>query len=188
MADEGDPLLTHLLNRVADGDPAALGDLLPLVYSQLRALASRHMARERAGHTLQPTALVHEAYLKLVHGEAISWSSRAHFFGVAARLMRQVLVDQARRRAAVKRAGNLERVTFNDEVTPDVGRNDFDVIDVHRALEKLNEKDRELARIAELRFFGDLTLDEVAHVTGRSRRKVAKDWSFARVWLARELA
>ena len=178
--------ITLMLQEFDLADPRQGELLLELIYDELKRLASGQMRRERANHTLQPTALVHEAYLKLVDNEQVSWEGRAHFYAVAARAMRQILIDHARRAGAVKRGGEWKQVTFQEELTPDLGR-EFDLFDLHDALEKLGRLDPALARMVEVRFFGGLTLDEAAVVLGVSRRKVAKDWSFCRLWLAAEL-
>jgi RNA polymerase sigma factor (TIGR02999 family) len=178
--------VTQILSRLDLSDPKQAEELLAAVYDELRQLARGKLRGERAGHTLQPTALVHEAYIRLVDGSAVSWESRRHFFGTAARAMRQVLVDHARRRDADKRGGEWERVTLATGIEgEDAGA--ADVIDLHNALEKLSANDADLARLVELRFFAGLTLDEAADTLGVSRRKVAKDWSVARLWLQREL-
>jgi len=179
--------LTRMLQRLDLADADQADQLLEVLYDELRLLAVGQMSRERPGHTLQPTALVHEAYLRLVDVDAVDWQGRAHFFGAAARAMRQILVDHARRRGAIKRGGDLRRVTIDENVTPDTAT-EFDLYDIHEAIEKLSAGDPLLGRLVELRFFGGLTLDETAEVLGVSRRKVAKEWAFARLWLADELA
>jgi len=179
--------LTRMLQHLDLADPVQSDQFLGLIYEELRLLAIGQMSRERPGHTLQPTALVHEAYLRLVDVDSISWEGRAHFYGVAARAMRQILVDHARKKGAAKRGGDMRRVTINEEITPDTG-SEFDLFDLHEAVEKLTERDPSLGRLIELRFFGGMTLDETALVMGVSRRKVAKDWAFARLWLAEELS
>lgn len=178
--------VTQILSRLDLSDPTQAEELLAVVYDELRQLARGKLRDERADHTLQATALVHEAYLRLVDGSGVSWESRRHFFGTAAHAMRQVLVDHARRRSADKRGGRWERVTL----ASGIGEEDSgaaDVLDLHEALDKLATNDADLARLVELRFFAGLTLDEAADTLGISRRKVAKDWSVARVWLQREL-
>lgn len=179
--------VTELLRESDLSDPASAQSLLAYVYDELRDLAAQQMGRERAGHTLQPTALVHEAYLRLVYGDRVDWKSRAHFYGIAARAMRQILVDHARRKQASKRGGGWQRVTLDPEM---MGDQDYtcEVLDLHDALNRLAEKDEALGKMVELRFFGGLTLDETADAMGVSRRKVAKDWSAARLWLKRELS
>lgn len=178
--------LTRILRELDLGDPGQAEELLAIVYDELRQLARRQFRGERAGHTLQPTALVHEAYLRLAKLPRPRWESRAHFFGTAARAMRQILVDHARRRSAGKRGGGAERVTLDTSVS---GKDPLaaDVLDLHDALERLASNDPDLAHLVELRFFAGLTLDETADALGISRRKVAKDWSVARLWLQREL-
>jgi len=178
--------LTRMLQQLDLKDTDQGEKLLELIYEELHQLAAGQMSREHAGHTLQPTALVNEAFLRLVDVDSISWEGRAHFYGVAARAMRQILVDHARRKGAAKRGGDLRRVTIDENLTPDSG-SEFDLFDLHEAVEKLDKQDPLLGRIIDLRFFGGLTLDETAGILGISRRKVAKDWAFARLWLANEL-
>ncbi len=184
--DTAGPRVTQLLRDLDLADRSQADELLNLVYGELRVLADQHMRRERAVHTLQPTALVHEAYLKLVGGQKIDWESRAHFFGIAARSMRQVLVDHARKRKRDKRGGDLNRVTLHSGVLAD-SDNGCDILDLNAALERLNAMNPQLSELVEVRFFAGLTLDEAAVALGVSRRKVAKDWSVARLWLSREL-
>lgn len=175
-----------MLRKLDLADAGQAEVLLGLIYDDLKRLASGQMRQERANHTLQPTALVHEAYMRLVDSDQVSWEDRTHFYAVAARAMRRILIDHARRAGAVKRGGGWRRVTFEDDIGPNLGA-EFDLFDLHEALEKLGELDPRLSRMIELRFFGGLTLDEAAVVLGVSRRKVAKDWAFARLWLAAEL-
>jgi RNA polymerase sigma factor (TIGR02999 family) len=184
--EENRRLVTQILRQLDLSDPEQAEELLAVVYDELRQLAGRQLRGERPGHTLQPTALVHEAYIRLVDADGITWESRAHFFGIAARAMRQILVDHARRRDADKRGGGWERVTLDTGVAEDAGV-DTDILDLHTALENLASHDADLARLVELRFFAGLTLDEAADALGVSRRKAAKDWSVARLWLQREL-
>jgi RNA polymerase sigma factor (TIGR02999 family) len=179
--------LTLALDSLRAGEQQQFELLLPLVYNELRVIASRQMSGEKVEHTLQPTALVHEAYLRLAGGAELGWANRAHFFAAAARAMRQVLVDFARRKGADKRGGGLQRVSLHEDLASELPSSDFDLLDLHESLEKLSGLDANLGRIVELRFFGGLTLDEVADVVGFSRRKVASEWAFARTWLAREL-
>lgn len=178
-------ILLDLSAREA-GDPAATERLFALVYDELRGLAANLMRRERSGHTLQPTALVHEAYLKLVDQTRIQWEDRAHFFGIAARAMRQILVDHSRRHRAEKRGGGLERVTLEDDAAA-AASSAFEVLDLDDALTRLAALDPRAARVVELRVFGGLTHDETAKLLGVSRRTVDGDWSMGRMWLAREL-
>jgi RNA polymerase sigma factor (TIGR02999 family) len=178
--------VSSLLDDWSRGDRAALDRLLPLVYRELRGVAARQLHRERNGHTLQPTALVHEAYLRLVEQRDVDWQSRAHFFGVAAQVMRRILVDHARRQAARKRGDNLQRVPLED-VIDSSSTTEMPVIGLDEALTRLEHVDRGLARIVELRAFGGLTIDEAAHVLRVSPSTVKRDWRTAKAWLTREL-
>lgn len=184
--EENRRLVTQILRQLDLTDPKQAEELLAIVYDELRQIAGRQLRGERADHTLQPTALVHEAYLRLVDASDLNWEGRGHFFGTAARAMRQVLVDHARRRNADKRGGGWERVTL-DTGLAEADAVAADVLDLHAALQKLALHDADLARLVELRFFAGLTLDEAADALGVSRRKAAKDWSVARLWLQREL-
>jgi RNA polymerase sigma factor (TIGR02999 family) len=179
--------VTGLLRRWSEGDPLALESLMPLVYEELRALASRYLRSERPGHTLQPTALVHEAYLRLV-GQNVAWQNRAHFFGIAAQMMRRVLVDHARRKKAGKRDAGALHVELK---AADAGEEAFDrdaeLLAVDRALERLESLDPRQARIVELRFFGGLTVEETAEVAGISSATVKREFRTARAWLRHEL-
>jgi RNA polymerase sigma factor (TIGR02999 family) len=177
---------TEILQGLDSIDSQPAGELFAIVYDELRSLAENQLRRERPGHTLQPTALVHEALLRLVDIPVGDLEGRAHFFGIAARAMRQVLVDYARRRQAVKRGGELNRVTLDTDLAGDDPAA-TDVLDLHEALTRLTAMDEALGRLVELRFFAGLTLDEAADAMGVSRRKAAKDWSVARLWLRREL-
>jgi RNA polymerase sigma factor (TIGR02999 family) len=174
--------VTALLHAWSDGDADALNRLMPLVYEELRRIAAAALRREREGHTLQPTALVHEAYLRLVDQRRAEWRNRGQFLAVAAGMMRRILVDRARARAAGKRSGRLARVTLRsgDAVaTPP----DIDVLDLDAALSRLASFDARKSRVAELRFFAGLTVDEIAGVTGVSPATVKRDWQVARAWL-----
>jgi RNA polymerase sigma factor (TIGR02999 family) len=177
---------TEILHRIRREDDSAAAELLPLVYDELRRLAAGYMAHERPGHTLQPTALIHEAYVKLIASDE-AFESRAHFIGVAAHAMRQVLVDHARRRQADKRGGDRLRVTL-DQADPSTSLSSDDVLALHEAIEILGRKQQRLARVVELRYFGGLTIRETAAVLGVSHTTVEDDWSLAKAWLARELA
>lgn len=183
--------VTRLLVRLRGADEAtrsaALQQVLDLLYPELRRLAARLMRRERPGHTLQPTALVHEAFLELVDETAIDWQGRAHFMGVAARVMRRVLVDHARRRGAGKRGGGLRQVTLDESSGMGAAARALDVLHLDEVLERLAALDARGAQVVELRVFGGLTADEVAAALGVSKRTVDSDWSVARMWLAREL-
>lgn len=177
--------VTRLLARIRSGDRYATDELIPLVYDQLRQLAERHLNQERLGHTLQPTALAHEAYLRLV-GPGESWENRAHFFGAASRAIRRILVEHARGRARLKRGGDRARVDFED-IEPEATLADEQLLVLDEALARLAEGDEQKARVVELRFFGGLSEKEVAEVIGVSERTVSRAWQFARAWLRREM-
>jgi RNA polymerase sigma factor (TIGR02999 family) len=182
--------ISQLLADLRVGDPDALEHLMPVVYAELRKLAAHYLRRERSGHTLQPTALVHEMYVRLAahvdqHGGA-AWENRAHFFGIAARVMRQVLVDYARAGGAAKRAAG-RRVTLREWSHVTAGP-DIDILALEAALTRLATLDAGQARLVELRFFAGLTLEEAADVLGRSPRTLKRDWRSARAWLQRELS
>jgi len=179
--------VTGLLVDWGHGDPAALERMLPLVYSHLRALARRQLRRERAGHTLQPTALVNELYLRLVDQRRATWDNRAQFFAVAAQMMRRILVDHARAQVAAKRGGSSPRLSL-DEVPEVESQPAFEVLDVDQALTRLAELDPDQARIVELRFFSGLTVEETAHVLGRSPRTIKREWRLAKAWLYQRLS
>jgi RNA polymerase sigma factor (TIGR02999 family) len=187
MTSEAQGPITELLVRSKSGDPDALNRLMPLVYGELHRLAQSFLRRERAGHTLQSTALVNEAYLRLVGAESGPWQNRAHFLGVAANLMRQILVDHARARNSAKRGGNPQRLTLDDalELRPDGG---LDVVALDDALNGLAALDPQQARIVELRFFAGLTIEECAEVLGVSAPSVKRHWASARAWLYREIS
>jgi RNA polymerase sigma factor (TIGR02999 family) len=183
-AESGD--ITRILERLTEVDGSAAEQLLPVVYDELRALAGSFFERQDPSHTLQPTALVHEAYLRLVRQPDAQWTGRDHFFAVAARAMRQILVDHARRRRAEKRGGQWGRITLDEAISPSVGQQ-IDFVELDEALGKLSKFDERKAQVVTLRFFGGLTNDAVAHVLGISRTTVADDWRVARAFLAREL-
>ena len=181
--------VTRLLVAWSQGDRKALDELIPLVYDELHRLAERHLAHERAGHTLQPTAVVHEAYLKLVDQKRVTWKNRGHFFAVAAQAMRRLLVDHARGRGREKRGGGATRVALEEaEAAPAVSPKDADILALDLALDKLAALDATQARIVELRYFGGLTLDETAGVLGISVATVGRAFFLAKVWLHRELS
>ena len=175
---------TVLLRRWSDGDRSALDELLPLVYDELRRLARSYLRRERAEHTLESTALVHEAYLRLIDQNA-SWQSRAHFFGVAAQMMRRILVDHARARQAAKRGDGL-RVTLDEGMAIAEARN-LDVLVLDRALENLTKLDERQAKVVELRFFAGLSVEETAEVMSTSPATVKREGTMAKAWLSREM-
>jgi RNA polymerase sigma-70 factor (ECF subfamily) len=168
------------------GAPAALEAVFEAAYAQLRQIAGALMRRERPGHTLQPTELVHSAWLKLVDQSRVAWTDRAHFLNIAGRAMRQVLVDHARRRGAGKRLDGMQRVTFDEDLGHGAAAS-LDVLDLHDALERFSALDARAARVVEARIFGGMSTREVAHVLNVSTRTVELDWTVARRWLAREL-
>jgi RNA polymerase sigma factor (TIGR02999 family) len=178
--------VTQLLERWGRGDQSALDELTPLVYNELRNVADAYLRRERPDHTLQATALVNEAYLRLIGQKHGRWQGRKHFFGIAARLMRQVLVEHARKHKAEKRGGGRVAVTLEQfaevSTTPDV-----DILAVHEALERLAVFDAQQAQVVELRFFGGLSIDETAEILGVGHATVEREWTMARAWLRNEL-
>ena len=179
--------VTLILNRAQQGDPNAAMELLPLVYDELRKLAAARMANEAAGHTLQPTALVHEAWLRLAGNDAnVQFANRAHFFAAAAEAMRRILIERARRKGAGKRGGDWQRIDL-DKVEIAAEADDDTLLLVNEALEKLAQEDANAAEIAKLRFFGGLTLEEAAQVLGVTDRTANRYWAFARVWLFDEM-
>ena len=178
--------VTALLGDWSGGDRTALNELLPLVYAELRRVAARQLRKERADHTLQPTALVNEVYIRLVDQRQVDWHSRAHFFGVAAQIMRRILVDHARRHAASKRGDGVRCVSI-DEAMDVAASNEMPVLSLNEALDRLETVDPELARIVELRAFGGLTIEEAAHVLSVSASTAKRDWRTAKAWLNREL-
>jgi RNA polymerase sigma factor (TIGR02999 family) len=186
------PQITVLLRAWGNGDAQALDQLTPLVYDELHRLARRYMHNERAGNTLQTTALVNEAYLRLVDAAHLDWHDRVHFFAVSAQIMRRILVDAARARASAKRGGQAKRVThsgtLNLDELPDVssGR-DRELVAIDDALNTLAEMDPRKARVIELRFFGGLSVEETAAVLKLSSQSVMRDWKLAKAWLTREL-
>lgn len=180
------PDVTRLLHAWREGDSQALDRLTPMVYQELRRLAHHHMRGERAGHMLQTTALVHEAYLRLINLE-LGFQDRVHFFAVSARLMRRVLVDLARERQAAKRGGSAVVLPLEEELVPAVGSGS-DILAIDLALEELAEFDARKARVVELRLFGGLTIDETAEVLEVSHATVERDLKMAKAWLARQLS
>jgi RNA polymerase sigma-70 factor (ECF subfamily) len=178
--------VTQLLERWSQGDEEALGQLMPLVYDELHRLAGAYLRRERREHTLQPTALINETYLKLIGQRHPNWKNRAQFFGVAAHLMRRILVDHARRHHASKRGGDRLNVSLRN-VGAFGNQPDADLLTLHDALEQLAKIDPEQSRLVELRFFGGLTIEETAEVMEVSHATVEREWKIARAWLKREL-
>jgi RNA polymerase sigma factor (TIGR02999 family) len=186
MAQPSAQEITRLLLAWGQGDQTALERLMPLVYGELRRLARRHMNRQRPGHTLQTTALVNEAYLRLIDSSQVQWQNRAHFFAVSAQLMRRILVDFARSRKSLKRGAEARQITLDDslEVSSERGA---DMIALDDALNALAEMNPRQSQIVELRYFGGLSEEEIAEALKISPRTVRRDWSLARAWLYREL-
>ena len=178
--------VTALLRHLSEGDDNALDQLLPLVYGEMRALAAYHMKSERKNHTLQPTALVHEAYLRLVKRDSPEWDNRAHFFGVASQVIRRILVEHARAKLSDKRGGGRVRVTLTEEAISGPAM-DMDVLALDEALSRLGAEDDTAQKIVELRFFGGMTAQETATALGVSLRTVHRRWAYAKAWLFREL-
>ena len=179
--------ITRLLIAWNQGDQRARDELTPLIYDELRRLARGYLRRERPGHTLQPTALVHEAFLRLIDQSQVNWQNRAHFFGAAARLMRQILINHAEARRAAKRGGDAERVSLND-VDHSTPAQEIDLIALNEALTNLERVDPRQGRIVELRYFSGLTIEEIAEVMDVSPVTVKREWIAARAWLRRELS
>ena len=179
--------VTQILSAIDSGDPKAVEQLLPLVYEELRRLAAHKMANERPGQTLQATALVHEAYLRLVQESNHQWQNRSQFFAVAAETMRRILVDRARRRQSLKRGGNFER-TEVDLVELPVAADDSLVLRVHGALDELAVEDPVKAEVVKLKFFVGLSSEEVASVLGLNEKTVRRHWSFAKAWLFQNMS
>lgn len=185
MTEAGD--VTVLLRQLAGGDRQALGELVPLVYEQLRVIARRQMANEPVGHTLDATAVIHEAYLRIAELDRIKWVDRSHFFAVASQAMRRVLVNHAHSRKTQKRGGDRRRVTLGDP--PDMGSVDaLTVVALDQALDRLATVDERQVRVVECRFFGSMSIEETASALGISPATVKRDWAMARAWLNRELS
>ncbi len=178
--------VTQLLQAWCGGDQKALEELMPLVYGELRRLAHRYMLRERVGHTLQTTALVNEAYLRLIDTSKVQWQNRAHFFAISAGLMRRILVDFARTRGSRKRGGDVYKVELDESCVASPGR-DSDLVALDSALTRLAAMDPRQARVVELRFFGGLGVKETAEVLEVSPRTVKREWAVAKLWLLREM-
>ncbi len=179
--------ITLLLDQASRGDRQAASELLPLVYTELRRLARSRMARERPGQTLQPTALVHEAFLRLVGDEDVGWADRRHFFGAAAEAMRRILIERAREKTRLKRGGRAQRVTLDESRTPDGLGEDVDLLALDQALARLEERDERMSDVVKLRYFGGLTIDEIAAALNIAPRSVSRLWESSRVWLFREM-
>ena len=178
--------ITGLLLAWGNGDTGAGDRLLSAIYDELHQQAARAMRRENEGHTLQATALVHEAYIRLIDQRRVEWRNRAHFFGVAAQMMRRVLVDRARARLATKRGGEFQQVTLGDAAADD-SESSLDILALHEALDRLAALDPDQARLVELRYFGGLNIEDTAEALGVSPATVKREWAVARAWLRREL-
>ncbi len=178
--------VTQLLKRYGNGDQEALAELIPQIYDELRRLASFYLQSERVNHTLQTTALVHEAYIRLVDQKQVEWNNRNHFFGVAAQMMRRILVDHARKHVSLKRGGSFSRISLEEAAVFSRER-PRELIAVDELLTRLASLDPQGSRIVELRFFAGLSLEETAEVTGLSSAKVRREWSAAKAWLTREI-
>src|SRR6185436_4305080 len=179
--------VTALLGDWGRGNQTALNQLLPLVYAELRRVAARQLRNERADHTLLPTALVHEVYIRLVDQRQVDWQSRAHFFGVSAQVMRRILVDHARRHGASKRGEGVRCVSIDEARDVAAASNEIPILALDHALDRLEKVDAALAKIVELRAFGGLTIEEAAHVLSVSPSTVKRDWRTAKAWLTREV-
>lgn len=190
LVDDSNKRVTEILAELAETETVSADDLFPLVYEELRRLAKGYLCRETPGHTLQPTALVHEAYFKLVDQTRVDWKGRTHFFAVGANVMRRLLVDHARERGALKRGAGWQAVTLSDVGAFFVGEalDPEQLLDLNSALDRLAEFDEREARVVTLRFFGGLTVEQVAEVLGVSKRTVEKDWRHAQAWLHKELS
>lgn len=186
MEDPAREDVTVLLTKLTEGNEGAAAKLIPLVYDELRRLAGGYMRRERSDHTLQPTALVHEAYLKLVKQRSVDWQGRAHFFGIAAQMMRRILIDHARGHLRDKRGGGLKPVPLEDHLVF-APEQSSELVKLDQSLERLAKLDPRQSKIVELRFFGGLTVEQTAEVLGISPKTVKRDWSMAKAWLHGDL-
>lgn len=185
MEDEQDDL-TRILNAATLGDRQAAEELIPLVYDELRRLAAWRLGREAAAHTLQPTSLVHEAYLKLSPGEK-QWDGRKHFFAAAAEAMRRILIDRARRRKAVRHGGELHRTEWMENDIPAPDHDDDEILAIHEVLDRFAKTEPRKAEVVKLRYFIGMTIEETAEILGVSTPTAKRDWTFAKAWLYREL-
>ncbi len=179
--------ITQMLRQWSDGNRDALEDLMPLVYDELHKQAARFLGHERRDHTLQATALIHETYLKLTGQKEVDWESRTHFFAISAKLMRRILVDHARTRNRQKRGGDAVRISLAEAGTVAVEQKGVDLMALDEALQRLEERDSQQARVVELRYFAGLSLEDTAAALNVSRTTVATEWSMAKAWLHREL-
>ncbi len=187
MSEPSNQDVTHLLIQWSKGDTAALDALMPLVYKELRRLAQHYLSREKPGHTLSSTALVHEAYLRLITQRDVTWQNRAHFFGVASRMMRRILVDHARRHGYAKRGGGAMTLALDEVIEAEKPR-EIDLVALDDALDTLAKLDERQSRMVELRFFGGLSIEETSEVLGVSAPTVKREWATARAWLYREIS
>jgi len=178
--------VTRLLTELSKGDQNAVNQLMPMVYDELRRIAAAHLRRERPGHTLQSTALVHEAYIRLIDQRSVEWRNRAHFFAIASRMIRRILVDHARGHHAAKRGAGAPKLSLDEAIGVPDGK-DLDLVALDDALETLAQLDPDQSRLVELRYFGGLTIDETAEVMQTSPATVSREWNAARAWLLREL-
>jgi RNA polymerase sigma factor (TIGR02999 family) len=180
--------LTQMLIQLSEGKAQVVDDILPLIYDELRSLASNYLRRERSDHTLQPTALVHEAYIKLIDQTQVKWQNRAHFFGIAANIMRRILVDYARKHGANKRGGDAEKLPLEEEILIVSDGKSAELLALDEALENLSKVDPQKSKIVELRYFGGLSVEETAEVLGVSEITVKRHWRMAKAWLYGQLA
>ena len=180
---EAEKPITQILSEIKGGNQKALDELLPLVYDELRRLANSYLKNERSNHTLQPTALVHETYLRMLGQKEIAWENRAHFFGVSARLMREILIEYARAKNRLKRGGEFKTQIALDESVSFSGAKDFDVVSIDEALSRLEKLDTRQARIVEMKFFAGMTIEEIAEVSGISAATVKREWATAKLLL-----
>lgn len=186
-ANEASPNITQMLREWSDGKPEAMDELFPHIYAEMHRQAAAYLRHERGNHTLQPTALVHEAYLRLIDQREVKWQSRTHFFAVASQVMRRILVDYARRRHRRKRGGSDEDLPLEEALVAAADNANVDLVALDEALTRLEKFDLQQARIVELRYFGGLSLDETARVLEISRATAARDWQVAKAWLHREI-
>ncbi|MDQ3747741.1 MAG: sigma-70 family RNA polymerase sigma factor [Acidobacteriota bacterium] len=185
--EENSQQITRLLNQWSNGDAEVIDDLMPLVYVELRRQASGYLRRERSNHTLQPTALINEAYLKLIDQRDVKWQNRAHFFAIAAQAMRRILVDYARERHREKRGGAAENLPLDEALTIVSQEKSVDLVALDEALNKLAKFDERQAKVVELRYFSGLSIDETAEVLNVSNVTIRRDWNMAKAWLHQEI-
>lgn len=188
MSENSQPDITQMLIEMTDGNTEVVNQILPLIYSELRKLASSYLRRERSDHTLQPTALVNEAYLKLIDQKKVVWQNRAHFFGIAAQVMRRILLDHARKHTAEKRGGAAEVLPIEEEILVVSHEKSAELIALDEALENLAKMDEQKAKIVELRYFGGLSIEETAEVMGVSVPTINRQWRMAKAWLYGQVA